>query len=241
MFDFLKNFLQKKTQPDGRRDISGNLLPPPPGPEASLTFLDGRKPAPHEMAWAYPKNYKFVADPDGGKKLLKNGKPDGIVIHHTATYDLGNTVDFFTKNEVDVHFVIGKTGAVVQMVPCNKDAAHAGESEWNGMKWLNNYFIGIEVVNLGPLKEKGDGYVDAYGRPYVGPVRERKALGEQYWQPFTEEQEKALYELCLWLVVEYGIKPENVIAHYEAAPTRKIDPAGGMADWPMDKFRDRLR
>lgn len=239
MFQFLKNLLNKKIKVEPRLSPTGAPLPTPspePAPEPVNV-----EPKAGGTQWVYPLNWKYVADPDGGKRPLKVPKPVGIVIHHTATYNLNATVDYLAKNEVDVHFVIGKDGEVVQMVPCNMDASHAGESEWGKYKFLNGYFIGIEVVNLGPLSKKDDKYFDAYGREYKGEVRERKTLGEAYWEPFTKKQEEALFMLCNWLVKQYGIPLENVIAHYEAAPKRKIDPAGGMRDWPMQKFRDLLR
>ena len=240
MFDFLKN-LFNRPQPVGRQDANGNTLPPPPGPTTAPVAVVDRRPEAHELAWVYPKNWKYVVDPDGGKRPLKSGKPVGIVIHHTATYDLNTTVDFFTKNEVDVHFVMGKDGSVIQMVPCNMEAAHAGESAWGNYAFLNCYFLGIEVVNIGQLHRIGDKFYDAYNREYKGEVRVRKVFGEQYWQPFTEQQETALFELCSWLVKEYDIPTENVITHYEASPGRKTDPAGGMKDFPMSKFRDLLK
>lgn len=239
MFQFLKKLLNKKKKIEPRTGpLSGSL--PIPSPEVSPDPVN-IAPKRSEIQWVYPNNWKYVADPDGGKRPLKVPMPVGIVIHHTVTYNLNSTVEYLAKNEVDVHFVIGKEGDVVQMVPCNLDASHAGESEWGKYKFLNGYFIGIEVVNIGPLTKKANKYFDTYGREYKGDVRERKTLGELYWEPFTEKQEESLYFLCKWLIDQYGIPLENVIAHYEASPKRKIDPAGGMKHWPMQKFRDLLR
>jgi len=194
-------------------------------------------PAPHNIipkqltptGHIYPENWKYVQDPDGGNRSLKTENPQGVLIHHTVTYNLNATVAYFKRNAVDVHFVIGHDGKVVQMANANTRCAHAGKSKWKDMVGLNDYFVGIELVNLGPLKKVGDTYHDCYGRTFTGKVRERKAFGHQYWEACTGAQEAVLEDLCKWLRDRYGIPPENFIAHYEASPGRKIDPAGALS------------
>jgi len=247
--------LFKKVQP--RTNASGVPVPPPPAPAVQNVPIV-QKSVPNSIQnvpnsiqnvpnsvqkteeWYYPLA-KRIPDPDGGKVLLKtkDNKPVGIVLHHTGTYNLQNTVDFFNKNEVDVHFLIGHDGEVVQQVACNANAAHAGESEWAGLKWLNNYYIGIEVVNIGWLTKKGDKFFDGYGREWKGKVRERDTQGQKYWEPFTEAQEKAMRDLCVWLCKEYGISPDKIRGHYEVAPKRKNDPAGGVAV-SLDELRKEI-
>ena len=241
-FKKFKNFLScKKTKfPIERKTQENQTVPSPPPSKAAAA-----EPPPRprvviqkDIPWIYPNNYKYVVDPDGGKKLLntKGNKPLGVVIHHTATYNLNSTVRYFTKNTVDVQFVLGHEGHVVQMVQCNKNAAHAGKSEWNSKKWLNNYYVGIEVVNIGWLTKKGDTYFDGYKRKWKCQVREKNIEGYKYWEPFTKEQEKALVDLCVWLVKEYDFPIENIAAHFEVSPGRKNDPAGGLSI-SMDQFR----
>lgn len=228
-----KTITRKVTQ---RVTAEGAPLPPP-------TKEDAPRPrnvdvTSQDAGWKYPFAWKYCADPDGGKNPLKteDGRPAGIVIHHTVTYNLNGTVKYFQNNAVDVHFVVGHDGKVVQMVPCNRTAAHAGKSSWAGMESLNNYFIGIEVVNMGWLTREGEKYYDAYGKEWSGPVREREAFGYKYWEPFTKEQEQAVLNLCRWLCSSYKIPVENVRAHFEVSPGRKVDPAGGM-EISFDEFR----
>lgn len=163
--------------------------------------------------------------------------PQGVVIHYTASSDLDATVDFFKKNAVDIHFLIGKDGSIVQMVPCNKQADHAGESEWKNLKWLNKYFLGIEVVCLGPVKRVASGkFNDGYDRPYKGKPRDKLMLQNRFWDPFTIEQEKALKELVDWMLATYKFPVDNIVGHHEVAPGRKIDP-GGCLSLSMEEFR----
>lgn len=50
--------------------------------------------------------------------------------------------------EVSSHFFIRRTGEVIQFVPCDKRAWHAGKSSWQGRDNCNDYSIGIELEGL---------------------------------------------------------------------------------------------
>ena len=45
--------------------------------------------------------------------------------------------------------MINRQGLVTQMVPDNKIAWHAGKSKWRNFHNLNEFSIGIELVNKG--------------------------------------------------------------------------------------------
>ncbi len=76
---------------------------------------------------------------------------DTIVLHHTATKDVKTALNILTKHESQVssHYVIDKDGLIFQLVPEDKRAWHAGMSSWRGRNNINNYSIGIELVNSG--------------------------------------------------------------------------------------------
>lgn len=46
---------------------------------------------------------------------------------------------------VSSHFLIRRNGGIVQFVPCNKRAWHAGVSVWQGRQRCNDFSIGIEL------------------------------------------------------------------------------------------------
>jgi AmpD protein len=46
---------------------------------------------------------------------------------------------------VSAHFFIRRGGEIIQFVPCEKRAWHAGESCWQGRARCNDYSIGIEI------------------------------------------------------------------------------------------------
>lgn len=47
--------------------------------------------------------------------------------------------------KVSAHFFIRRGGEIIQFVPCEKRAWHAGESSWQGRDRCNDYSIGIEL------------------------------------------------------------------------------------------------
>ncbi len=140
--------------------------------------------------------------------------PDMIVLHATAG-SLEATLSWFERptSEASAHYVVAKDGTVFQMVREADRAWHAGQSFWKGRTDINDYSIGIEMVN------RNDGL-----------------------DPWPEEQVEAVLELCRYLVAKYGITRDNVVTHHWIAgypgrrPGRKTDPLG----FRMDSFLDRL-
>ncbi len=122
-----------------------------------------------------------------------------IVVHSTANSTLEGVIRWFTDPQsfVSAHYNIGKDGRIVQMVQDELRAWHAGKSEWKGVHNVNDYSIGIELVN------KNDG-VD----------------------PYPEAQYKALVLLCKKLMAQYGVQPQDVVGHKEISLSGKSDPAG---------------
>lgn len=50
--------------------------------------------------------------------------------------------------QVSAHFVIRRSGEVLQFVSCERRAWHAGQSAWRGRSNCNDYSIGIELEGL---------------------------------------------------------------------------------------------
>ena len=196
----------------------------------------------------FPLNTRVELDPDRRGYI----KPKGIVWHYTVSYHTQATVDYFKRNVVDVHFVVGHKGETIQMVEGNRSAAHAGRSSWKGISGLNDDFIGIEFVNMGPLYPIGGGkFVDYYNRDrrrkgkkyniWMGAIHENKFQGHKYWEPLTEAQFRKGLEITYWAMKEYGFTKDYVTAHHEVSPGRKIDVGGTMpVGKPMDWVRNEM-
>lgn len=209
---------------------------PSPSDEASGWFIPDFTKIPKKSA-NYPLASRSSIDPDHGGALA----PKLVVWHHTVSYNIPGTEQWFKTTSADIHFLVGHKGEVVQMVPLNRIAHHAGVSSWGGLSGLNSHAIGVEFINIGPLKKVGEGFQDYYGRAWKGPVRERKTQGFSYWEPGTEAQEQRFLELGLFFYVVWGIQVEANIGHYECSPGRKNDPAGFFSWGDMAAARKKLQ
>lgn len=155
-------------------------------------------PGPFNVGWVDSPNFD---DRPEGMAI------DTIVLHHTASPNLGGTVKWFTmpESKVSAHFTVGKDGSIVQMVSCFKRAWHAGKSiDYKGRDNVNNFSIGIEIVNVGDGKD-----------------------------PYPEDQVYAVELLCRTLVDFYPIRQitsHEFIAELEG---RKNDPI----NFPWERFK----
>lgn len=80
-------------------------------------------------------------------KNFNGRKPKMLVIHHTDSNDDVPTINIFKEKEVSSHYLISRTGEIIQFVDEKNRAFHAGASYWNGVDDVNSYSIGIELSN----------------------------------------------------------------------------------------------
>lgn len=168
-------------------------------------------------------------------------KPKYLVIHYTGGTTLEGTVSWFMNPaaKASAHFVIARDGGIVQMVPLNRRAWHAGVSEWEGIKAFNAHSIGIEIVNGGKLRRTGRGWVTWAERQIsddqVSIATHKHETTETGWHDYTAEQVATVLELCVALHAAFGFK--DVLGHDDIAPGRKLDPG---PVFPMGALRSRL-
>ena len=122
-----------------------------------------------------------------------------VIIHYTGMQSEIESLKRLKdpKYMVSCHYIISRTGKVTQMVREENIAWHAGKSKWKKYKNLNNFSIGIELVNKG----------HQFG-----------------YQNFSHRQIFSLTKLCKKIKKKYLIKKENFLGHSDIAPLRKIDP-----------------
>jgi len=164
----------------------------------------------------------------GGAFKTPDCLPDTIVLHYTGSGSVSSAVNALcskTKN-VSAHLVVGEQGEVVQLVDFDKVAWHAGASRHAGRTSLNNYSIGIEIVNPGWLEKRGATFLTWYNSSVSSDrVLKARHLNEstaRYWHTYTEAQVDTVMMLCSCLMETYNIR--HILGHDEIAPTRKIDP-----------------
>jgi N-acetylmuramoyl-L-alanine amidase len=131
---------------------------------------------------------------------------DALILHYTGMPSAAAALDRLCDPDakVSAHYLIDEDGSVVQLVPEERRAWHAGVSEWQGRARLNDCSIGLELVNPGH---------------------------EWGYRPFTEAQYATCLELCRAILARWPIPPGRVLAHSDVAPARKQDP-GELFDWP---------
>jgi N-acetylmuramoyl-L-alanine amidase len=165
----------------------------------------------------------------------QRGTVNAVIVHYTALR-LEDTLTRFKDGAsgVSAHFVIDRDGSVIQMIRTEHKAWHAGKSELDGQPDVNEYSVGVELVNWGPLKKRGDRFYvweDDWSGPYEGTEPVSKAGA--YWEPYTDEQYESLAELIRSLCAEHPeITRERVRGHSDVClpAARKSDP-GPAFDW----------
>jgi N-acetylmuramoyl-L-alanine amidase len=78
-------------------------------------------------------------------------RPNFIIIHHTGDDSVEQALGTLTDPEraVSAHYLIGRDGAIFQLVDERSRAWHAGESQWGANSDINSSSIGIELDNNG--------------------------------------------------------------------------------------------
>jgi N-acetylmuramoyl-L-alanine amidase len=162
--------------------------------------------------------------------LNKDGSidPQYLVFHFTAGRNAKESIDWLCdpRSQASAHLVVGRDGAITQLVPFNQKAWHAGVSHWSGLTGLNNYSIGIEMDNAGRLTKVGSTYrawfQDEYPEEEVIQAKHKFEQDLSYWHTFTEVQIEKALELALILIKTYGLR--DILGHDDIAPGRKNDP-----------------
>ena len=138
----------------------------------------------------------------------RKGKPDIILLHYTGMQTGEAALERLCSpdSKVSAHYVVFEDGRIVQCVPEERRAWHAGVSSWGDDSDINSRSIGIEIVNPG----HEFGYAD-----------------------FPLRQVAAVISLCKSIITRRGpIAPDHVLAHSDVAPSRKQDP-GEKFPWAL--------
>jgi len=173
----------------------------------------------------YHNNQKtrFVASVNHGIELKSQRF---IIIHGSGGPDLTSALEWSIDpdSKTSAHIVIGRNGEVIQLVPLNSSAWHAGASEWDGSSNLNEHSIGIELVNAGFCQPAGAEWVSTFGKVYLKselffPPGSEEDVG---WQTFPQIQLETAAMVCAALKKFYNI--EQILGHEQVSPGRKWDP-----------------
>jgi N-acetylmuramoyl-L-alanine amidase len=134
--------------------------------------------------------------PNQDERLLAT---DIVLLHYTGMACTAAAVERLCDPaaKVSSHYVVEEDGNILQLVPEERRAWHAGRSSWEGVSDINSRSIGIEIANPG----------HSFGYP-----------------DFPEAQIVAVIALCRDIVARRGIRADRVLGHSDVAPQRKLDP-----------------
>lgn len=78
-------------------------------------------------------------------------RPNFVIIHHTSDDTVEQALGTLTDptRAVSAHYLIGRDGAIHQLVDERTRAWHAGESKWGANTDINSSSLGIELDNNG--------------------------------------------------------------------------------------------
>jgi N-acetylmuramoyl-L-alanine amidase len=160
---------------------------------------------------AFQPDSFIVADvvPSPNCDERKGGRPpDMILLHYTgmATGEAALARLCAGDSKVSCHYVVFEDGRIVQCVPEELRAWHAGVSSWAGDTDINSCSIGVEIVNPGH---------------------------EFDYRNYPLRQVAAVISLCKSIITRRGpISSDRILAHSDVAPARKQDP-GEKFPWDL--------
>src|ERR1700730_17079977 len=128
-----------------------------------------------------------------------------IVLHYTGMPDVEGAIARLCTAGTDVsaHYIVLEDGRIVQCVPEDNRAWHAGGASWAGGEDVNSCSIGVEIINRG----------HDWGYPEY-PLR----------------QIAAVIALCRGIMLRRKVPSHRVLGHSDVAPARKKDP-GEKCPW----------
>lgn len=165
----------------------------------------------------------FDLDEQGGVLV-----PEIAIVHYAVTRSADATARVLrARDYVSCHVTIDDKARVIQQVPFDRVAWHAGKSSYAGRVDVNKFSLGIEVSNPGPLLEKPEGYFTTYGARWTGEVihaRHKSGLFQawKHWAAFSETELDLCAHICQLWRQTYGIK--DIVGHDDVSPGRKADP-----------------
>ncbi len=190
--------------------------------------------------WLIAKGIRHIPTPNIGKSFPP-GLPDTLVLHYTAMDSCQQAVNLLCspQHKAAAHLVVARNGSLRQLVPFDTITWHAGQSEHNQRKQLNNYALGIEIDNAGHLDNRQGQFFSWQGQKY--PPTETLFLTHRhedspcYWHRYPSKQIRLVRNICQLLMKTYPIR--WIVGHEEISSHRKSDPGPA---FPLDILRKQL-
>ena len=167
---------------------------------------------------AFPPDSFIVADvvPSPNHDERNQGRaPDLILLHYTGmpTGEAALARLCSPDSKVSAHYVVFEDGRIVQCVPEERRAWHAGVSSWAGETDINSCSIGIEIVN--PGHEFG-------------------------YRDFPLRQIAAVISLCKSIITRRGpISADRILGAFRRGACAQAGPGREISLGPAERIRHR--
>ncbi len=160
---------------------------------------------------------------------------DTIVLHATDGANAMSSAQYLARNDTSVsaHVVVARSGQVIQLLPFNVRAWHAGSSEYEGRRQFNDFSIGSEIDNAGRLHRRENRFFSWFNKEY--PLDEVFTTVENghaaYYHRYTRVQVGQVAEICVLLKSRYLIR---WLLRHSDITIRKSDPGPA---FPFDEVK----
>lgn len=178
-----------------------------------------------------PNNYTAIK-----KRTVGISGYDRSALHSRWECHVVGPLSGRADTDASAHLVIARDGGIIQLLPFDTIAWHAGQSEYAGRTNLNRYSIGIEMDNAGELHRREGKFYSWFNREYMPDEVYTDCINgrARYWHLYTKEQIMTVYAVCRLLLKAYPI--HYIVGHSEIT-NRKLDPG---AAFPLKQFREQL-
>lgn len=201
----------------GEDHVRPGISEMPHGDKAEAALVRKTRPSDSPRAGRAPAEPAVIETPLGPKDYWKEKyHKDLIVLHFTAGYTWESAYATFKQpGRVAAPFLVDTNGVIRRLFDERFWAPHLGVK---GVHSQNNRHdkrsMGIEIVNIGPVWNRGGKWVDYTGRTWsadrVVPGKNRDAHGGV---AFPAAQVGAVCALVNWLLMEYRI-PRRIPADF---------------------------
>lgn len=151
--------------------------------------------------------------------------PLALAEHYTAGKSLENVISRFkaVENKCSAHLIGDRDGALVQMVPFNRQAWHiARKATWKGRDVINSFALAIEWVNVGGPLRPVHGHPELM-RNWIGarvPKSECVLIEGIWWHDYSPQQKARMIETYRVLRATYPTMVD-IFGHEDVVPTKK--------------------
>lgn len=170
----------------------------------------------------FNEKYKTKNKRKGNRKLF-------IVVHATAGASAESSLLYCERIGISCHYFIERDGTIYKTAEHDDVCFHAGKSNWGGYSGLNDFSVGIELANFGPMS--------ADRKKPLNQNYEWEFINNVEYEKYSEKQLKALKDLCLSIMEELKLDKTKILRHSDISPGRKIDP---YLNFPWKAFLERL-